>query len=446
MYKTTNLGTNWDQLTNYTQPSKQFWFVNSNTGYGIGDGGLIIKTIDGGAVWTNKSRGVTNAYLEDIKFADANTGFATGERGTILKTINGGINWELTQLPYPTEDLSAISNVNSTDWFIASFFEGKIFKTTNTGLSWDTLYLNRYGPTRIEFINSMTGFGVCKYDLFFKTTDGGQSWIFNNTFNVGQNWSLDFIDENTGYAGGSVTRKTTDGGQTWNVVELAGGYFTSDIQFVNYNTGFIAGTLGNSNGTILKTTNAGLNWQPILIGNRYFIDVNFLNERTGFTLDGYNVYKTTNGGDNWFSFTTCSSNYLSLIHYTDSLNGYCIGDNGTIIKTTNGGGEPVGIEPVTLELPENFILHQNYPNPFNPATIINYELRSSNFVLLKVYDVLGKEIITLVNQKQSPGKYEVKFDGSNFPSGIYFYTIEATETSTGFGRNFIQSKKMVLIK
>jgi len=91
----------------------------------------------------------------------------------------------------------------------------------------------------------------------------------------------------------------------------------------------------------------------------------------------------------------------------------------------------------------NFILHQNYPNPFNPATKIKYTIPSvetghAPSVLLKVYDVLGNEIVTLVNEEKPAGNYEVEFDGSGLPSGIYFYQLKAG--------SFIQTKKMIMLK
>ena len=88
--------------------------------------------------------------------------------------------------------------------------------------------------------------------------------------------------------------------------------------------------------------------------------------------------------------------------------------------------------------PEGFSLSQNYPNPFNPITKISYELRVTSYVSLKVYDMLGKGVAVLVNQKQNGGRYEVEFDGSNLPSGVYYYKIKAG--------NFEQVKQMMLVK
>jgi len=91
-----------------------------------------------------------------------------------------------------------------------------------------------------------------------------------------------------------------------------------------------------------------------------------------------------------------------------------------------------------INLPFNYSLSQNYPNPFNPTTSISYSLKANGFVTLKVYDVLGKEVITLVNETKSAGTYIVDFNGSELSSGVYFYKIEANE--------FTDIKRMMLIK
>ena len=88
--------------------------------------------------------------------------------------------------------------------------------------------------------------------------------------------------------------------------------------------------------------------------------------------------------------------------------------------------------------PTEYLLHQNYPNPFNPVTKIKYQLPELSFVTLKVYDVLGNEIAALVNKEKPAGSYEVEFNATSLPSGVYFYTIRTNE--------FIETKKMVLMK
>ena len=94
-------------------------------------------------------------------------------------------------------------------------------------------------------------------------------------------------------------------------------------------------------------------------------------------------------------------------------------------------------ESVTL-LPGKIFLYQNYPNPFNPVTNLEFGISDLGFVSLKVYDALGQEVRTLANEIRSPGNYNVEFDGSDLPSGIYFYKLEAGD--------FVETKRMILLK
>ncbi|AFN74773.1 hypothetical protein MROS_1536 [Melioribacter roseus P3M-2] len=98
----------------------------------------------------------------------------------------------------------------------------------------------------------------------------------------------------------------------------------------------------------------------------------------------------------------------------------------------------VDVKDEATPIPSGFVLFQNYPNPFNPSTIIRYKVSAAGKITLKVYDMLGREIITLVNEEKQPGIYEVKFDGTGLPTGIYFYQMITNEA--------IQTKKMILQK
>jgi len=141
-----------------------------------------------------------------------------------------------------------------------------------------------------------------------------------------------------------------------------------------------------------------------------------------------------------------NGNYLVTngagVHELDSA-------SGSLIRTVVGGtnfqyvseyfpGGLVGLSNISNAVPEKFSLSQNYPNPFNPETKINYQITESGNVNLSVYDVLGNEVVTLVNEKQNPGTYSVNFDGSNFSSGVYFYKL-----ITG---DFSETKSMILMK
>ena len=99
---------------------------------------------------------------------------------------------------------------------------------------------------------------------------------------------------------------------------------------------------------------------------------------------------------------------------------------------------PVGVSETASGLPSEYKLEQNFPNPFNPTTNIRYSIIKTTKVVLKIFDILGREVQTLVNSEQAPGQYIVKFDAQNLASGIYFYQINAG--------NFTATKKLMLLK
>ena len=139
-------------------------------------------------------------------------------------------------------------------------------------------------------------------------------------------------------------------------------------------------------------------------------------------LFGFKKYLTSydwgqSGGSDYYTLKGCK------------INGICYGD------TT---GITTGLNNISTEIPSKYSLLQNYPNPFNPITKIQFEVPGSKFVKLVVFDILGKEVQTLVNESLQPGTYETSFDGSSLTSGVYFYRLITNE--------FTETKKMLLIK
>lgn len=113
-------------------------------------------------------------------------------------------------------------------------------------------------------------------------------------------------------------------------------------------------------------------------------------------------------------------------------------DNDKVILNASRPGILTGIEPYINEIPVNYSLGQNFPNPFNPTTVIHFEMPKDGYVTLKVYDIVGNEITTLVDGNHRAGKYNVDFYGTNLSSGVYFYTLKAA--------GFTDTKKMILVK
>jgi hypothetical protein len=166
---------------------------------------------------------------------------------------------------------------------------------------------------------------------------------------------------------------------------------------------------------------------------------------------GYNIYRAENGGEPQLigyvpqtarkTYTDYSANTsIPSDHYDYTIKAK---DNTNLLSVASDKVSVMALAPkikigVSEKIPSEYVLAQNYPNPFNPNTNIVFSIKENGFVSLKIYDVLGKEVATLVNEQRSAGNYEVEFDASTLPSGMYIYKIQSG--------NFIDSKKMLLLK
>lgn len=221
-----------------------------------------------------------------------------------------------------------------------------------------------------------------------------------------------------------------------------------DFFFLNSLTGFCIPKGFGITGPLYSTTNGGINWvRRNELSNYSYRRIMFVNLNTGYMLaHDWIIYinklaKTTDGGLNWVIHNLNYNTNFSKLFFSSINTGWAVGDSGVILKSTNGG-VTIGVNQISTEIPQSFSLHQNYPNPFNPAAKIRFEIPVGNgrdrSVKLNVFDILGKEVTVLVNEELNPGVYEVDFDGTNLPSGIYYYSLSAG--------SFTQTKKMVLIK
>ena len=388
---------------------------------------------------------ISNQGNEAVSFPSVNTGYSTAN-GITKKTTNGGFNWSTLS----GGNLTGIFFINDlTGWVVG--YPGYIGKTTNGG----TFTQQATGITdrlnAVYFINPNTGWvvgGDFSVERIFKTTDGGANWTTQTSNTANKLFSVYFIDENTGWSVGGPSSpkiiKTTNGGTNWITQSTSASTPLYWVMFADANTGWaVAGYLGGE--TIIKTTNGGQVWFSQSSGdNRYLRCCYVKNAQTAFAVgQGGKIIATSNGGDNWVVKTTGSSIELWAIDFANDSTGYAIGDN-VVLKTTNGGVTFVSGSPINI--PDKYSLSQNYPNPFNPTTKIKFEIPNLSSprilggdpVTLKVYDLLGREVATLINENLPPGTYEVTFDGSAFASGVYFYKL-TTES-------FNKTKRILMIK
>ncbi len=407
--------------------------------------------------------------LNSISFKDDLNGWIVGDPKEFIYTSDGGNTWNLKNSPingwWRANDIYFFNSLNG--FLISNGDSLMVFNTIDGGINWSQLYALytncSYGISEIDgrYINSSFS------DLIHGSIVGSFG-----TENLCNNWNELFM-------------LTTNGGFNWFQQNELGNYNSfNDVVLIDSLNCFVVGR-NLDGGRILHTTNGGINWEEQNYSlNGFFSGVSFSNALHG-TIIGYDfdeakgiIIHTTNGGNTWNLKNDNLNNYNPVyydIEFLDSLSGIIIGRNGLIIQTSDGGltwnkresGTNNDLYKVTLlgnnkffitaswetilkgdivtsvdefenTIPNKFELSQNFPNPFNPSTKINYSVPQISFVTLKVYDILGKEVSTLVNEEKTIGNYEINFDANNLSSGVYFYRMQAGE--------FSETKKFILLR
>ncbi|MHB1686471.1 MAG: YCF48-related protein [Ignavibacteriaceae bacterium] len=392
----------------------------------------------------------------------------------ILKTEDSGSNWVSTTYPaFVTlygnvsiyEAIVDITMIDKLHFWICTD-AGRILATSDGGTTWSIQF---YDTTKTQFMNYIKMFdlnnGIAMGDafntsnpaLFLKTTDGGTNWISVNDSafigaGSGATWMrLDFVNINTGYfreTGITPQKlfKTTNGGKNWLSTNFPyeGGEL---VKFYDENLGLVVNMdyqNPNISWQMCRTTDGGNTWDTFNMGSKDWPnDIEFIpgNPSKVWYVDLGSLYYSQDTGRTWTEQKIYNGKLWGRdLVFTDSTHGWLLCDSGRVFYTNNNGGNITGIKRNPVTIHAEFMLVQNYPNPFNPTTNIQYAIGSSQFVTLKIFDLLGREIATLVNEEQSEGKHEVEFNADKYrlTSGVYFYTLTAN--------NFSGTKKMFLIK
>ena len=271
-------------------------FVDSSTGWVVGDGGTILKTVDAGIAWAPQTSNVSH-NLNDVHFIDANNGWVVGDSATLIQTTDGGSSWTSLTVPV-TKRLEGVCFLDSnTGW--VSGDGGALQATTDGGNSWSGLFASHVTDVF--------------YDIHFFDANAGVSMSYNAT------------TQNARRA------RTSDGGATWGGTSL-GNDRVSGMFFVDGTTGWIVGS-----NVIFKSTSSGFNWVSTSVPGSWY-GVHFADANTGWAvgLAGAMV-KTTDGGDNWVPLTSGTLTAFNAVYFADVNTGWVVGRDGAIFKTESGG-------------------------------------------------------------------------------------------------------------
>jgi photosystem II stability/assembly factor-like uncharacterized protein len=392
-------------------------FINESTGMACGYAGAVIKTSNGGLNWFNLNS-ATNVNLNDVKMFTSLIAAAVGDNQLILRTTNGGENWYIVYQNGPQSN--TIMNLNVHNGVQATAY-------------------SRYYQSPYE------------YTYIYRSSDMGANWQITQTYVT--NRSIHFINLNTGWAHGTTftgpplnqyyldINKTTNGGATWSLIYRSDGTSINPgiIYFYNESFGFKIVHIGHV--YLSRTLTGGTSWiASIGLPSNYSSIIRcfwFVNQSIGwFVADNSNIYCTANSGAEWIQQQSPVAANLSKVYFINENTGWIAAGSQGILKTTNGGIS--GIQKVSSEIPSEFSLSQNYPNPFNPATNIKFQIPKTTSVKMLIFDMLGREVETLVNEQLKPGTYQADWNASIYPSGVYFYKLIAD--------GYVETKKMILIK
>lgn len=477
IFSSTDNGSTWNLINgDITYPFVYGVDVNSSGHIFLSCYLYAFKTTNGGVNWIDISPPSVNTGLYSLDIDGSNNIWLGTYYNGIFKSTNGGSSWNNYENGISSTVIQSLFSDGSGNLYAA--VEGKgFYKSLDNGVNWTKVIISDDAyhksitcaaliPSGGLMVNSSVG-GI------YISTDYA-SWVSFQTGLPNTSILVLAASSNYYYAGsydGKIYRSPRTTAAWVNKTDTLTTNYIYDIMTKNPNEVFIATDKG-----VYKSTNNGDTWLNINNGipTTYYFSIALHPNGDVFLGGIIKIYRSTDGGNSWIPSSTNISG-LSIIAHTDgslyagtfssvykstdlgntwnligdgmqniNINALAFGNSNILFAGTDGFGIYRTNAPVTsvttqqIIAVDNFQLNQNYPNPFNPSTKIRYQLPSSSFVSLKVYDVLGNEVAVLVDEFMDAGRYEVEFNADNLPSGVYFYKLK-----TG---NFSDVKKMLLLR
>jgi photosystem II stability/assembly factor-like uncharacterized protein len=411
----------------------------------------------------NRIQSPTENFLRTLHFADSLRGWVGGDSGSIFYTSDGGLNWIQQQTNTINKIMRLFFLDDNRAWALAwddetandnSFYGTEILKTTDGGLNWSVEQFRQEDIflRGIYFLDTLKGFAGGVPGTFLQTVDGGITWepanIDSGSFSHFPVIDFKFYDQLYGFACGGrfdiagVIWRTTNGGGNWTPIDpqYAPADQVYDIHF--FDSLHVMGVGGDPDlyGVgIIHSSDAGISWNYFEIGvfgQAHAVSFRTDNEGWAVVPTSENFVATYDYGVTWTYYSTPDSSRLYDLVFTDSLTGYAVGEEGVIVKYKYQ--YPDFVNKDESGLVKDFILYQNFPNPFNPKTTISYNLSETGQVSLRIYNVLGTQVATLIEEYKSSGNHSVVWNAENEPSGVYYFQMNVN------GK--LATRKMVLLK
>jgi hypothetical protein len=360
--------------------------------------------------------------------ANSNTIFAAALYNGIYKSTNNGTNWS-SCLSVSASGYTLAANGNNI--FAATYTNNIVYYSSNNGTNWIPTSLNDRTVISLAVKGDTVYAGAGTYGVYVSTNNGA-NWTQTSLNN--QTVPSLAVKGDTVFAGTTTSGVyiSTNSGTNWTQTSLNNQYI---ISLAISGNNIFAGRSGVGVLSIYLSTDNGATWTPTSLNSNSVWSLAISGNNIFAGTYGTGFYVSTDFGGSWmlrneglggmFVRSLCiSNNYI-----------FACPDTRVYRRLLS---DLTAIQSVSNEIPKQFSLSQNYPNPFNPVTSIEFRLPDRGSVKLRVYDVMGKEIQTLVKGEMNPGVYKTEWNAANYSSGVYFYTLVSG--------NFTETRKMVIAK
>ena len=361
--QTTDGGQTWNSLFFANDYLSTIQFFDALEGWAIG-GDTFLHTQDGGTSWVAASVPL-GTWSHGARFFDRMTGISVGMSGNILYTSDGGTTWTRTTVPAANHDFWDVEFADANTAYLSGY-TGTLFRTDDSGATWQTIQSGAFGITRgLDAVDTQTAWAANQGGEIVRTTDGGALWeriSVAGFSSLGDLHDVDFVDASTGWVVGEEAQflasfarisKSEDGGLTWDLQlslgdgsEFFGVTAFDDQTVMAYGRGLLATS------SFLRTTDGGQSWVAggPAVGSG-FRDATVLPGTQTAWLVGSYIHKTTDAGVTWTQqYDNSAGAQFSAVSFSDAMNGWAVGFQGLIVRTTDGGatwvpqntGAPVG--------------------------------------------------------------------------------------------------------
>jgi photosystem II stability/assembly factor-like uncharacterized protein len=425
VFLSTDNGASWTAVSNGLVSAPVFSFaVNGTTLFALLAGAGVYRSTDNGSTWAAVNNGITDLFDNSLGVSGTNI-LAGGETGHIYLSTDNGDDWTSVTSGVVSSNISSFVQ-SGTNLFAASYGEGVILSTDN-GTTWTPATAGLFAN-----VNCLAALG----SNLFAATDSG---VFLST-NNGANWqpadsglTLLFLPMNSLAVSGTdiyvssyLVFKSTDNGTSWadssdglpesspvNALAVQGSFLYAGMTGGLYQHDLpvilpveLAAFTGSCTGSTIE-----LQWKTA----------------TELNNSGFEVEKKVSGKWQMLGFVKGAGTSNAAHSYSFADKNISSGTVSYRLMQTDHNGKTQYSQTITVNanVVKEFALRQNYPNPFNPSTVISFDLPAASQVSLKVYDSIGREVATLINEYRPAGTYQQQFDFSRLASGLYIYRLNS---------------------